>query len=116
MIIMRFCELNNERHGTCYYELYKGEWNPALPEFWRDDSLYIHDDTFYQYPELNKAIKNVIPTFDTYSETAVNKQEWEEIGKLLENSDQDTRDFYAEINEWAEPVLQTHGVFTILGL
>lgn len=113
---MRFCELNNERHGTCYYELYKGEWNPALPEFWRDDSLYIHDDTFHQYPELNKAIKNVIPTFDTYSETAVNKQEWEEIGKLLEDSDQDTRDFYAEINEWAEPVLQTHGVFTILGL
>ena len=113
---MRFCVWNSERHGTCYHELYKGQWDPENPEFWRDDSLYIHDDIFCEYPELQNAIKKVIPSYDSYSETVVTKQNWVEIGVQITNANQDTHDFFNEIDEWAKPVLSTYGMFTILGI
>lgn len=113
---MRFCVLNNERHGTCYHELYSGKWIPENPEFWHEDSIYIHDDTFFEYPELLKAIKRIIPSYDRYSETIVTKQHWLEIGKLIAKTDKDTINFYNEIDEWAKPILSSHGLFTILGI
>ena len=113
---MRFCVLNSERHGTCYHELYKGEWDSDSLEFWSDDSLYIHDDTFNRYPKLQKTINLIIPTYDMYNATAVTKASWEEMGKLIAECDQDTKDFYAEIDEWAKPVLKEYGLFTILGI
>ncbi len=113
---MRFCVLNSERQDTCYHELYKGKWDSEKMEFWRDDSLYIHDDIFVQYPKLIRAIKKAVPSYDAYNETAITAHDWDEIGKLLAECDQDTKAFYAEINEWAGQVLEEYGVFTMLGL
>lgn len=113
---MRFCVLNSERHGTCYHELYKGEWDSEKLEFWSEDSLYIHDDTFLNYPELLKAIMKVVPAYDSYGVTVMTKKCWEEIGALIANANQDAHDFYDEIDEWAKPVLETYGMFTMLGI
>ena len=60
---MRFCVLNSERHGTSYHELYKGQWDPENPEFWRDDSLYIHDDFFNEIDEWAKPVLSTYGMF-----------------------------------------------------
>ena len=113
---MKFCVLNDEREGTCYHEFYKGRWDEDKLEFWRDDSIYVHDNIFWEYPELSDVFKEVVPSYDPFEMIEFSQDDWKKIGLIVKGKKQDTQDFYNELNDWVQPVLQEYGVFTILGI
>ena len=113
---MKYCNYNNEREGTAYHEFYKGKWDQDKLEFWRDDSIYVHDDMFWENPELQNLFREVIPEYSDVEMTEVTADNWAKIGELAKKAETSTLDFYGEIDAWAQPVLQEFGLFTILGI
>lgn len=46
-------------------------------KFYRQDSLYVLDDAFFQFLEL--IFREVIDTFDMFEDTCVSKSDWQKI-------------------------------------
>jgi len=100
--------------STCYHEFYKGKWDGKT--FWREDSILIHDDVLFIHKGFVDAIKFVVPHYDPFNETEIKKDEWIEIGNAIQNDDIESKQLYAEANEWLEHVFLEYDCFTILGL
>ncbi len=68
--------------GTCYFEFCIGKFTG---KYWMDDSLYLYEDSI----ELIEALLiDLIPDFDFYSETVLDKSAWKnfisELKKILQ--------------------------------
>ena len=111
---MKFFIKNSEKTGTCYHEFYKGKWDGST--FWKEDSLLIHDDVMFEHRGFVEAIKMVVPHYDPYKETEINKDAWIKIGNVMQNADTESKEVYYEANAWIEQVFLEHDCFTILGL
>ena len=91
---MKFFIKSSEKKGTCYHEFYKGKWDGST--FWKEDSLLIHDDVMLEHRGFVEAIKKVVSHYDPYNETEINKDEWIEIGNVIQNADKDSKEVYDE--------------------
>ena len=111
---MKYFIHNSEKIGTCYHEFYQGKWDGST--FWKENSLLIHDDIMFEHREFVQAIKMVVPHYDPYNETEINKDEWIKIGNIIQNADKESKEVYNEANKWLEQVFLKYDCFTILGL
>ena len=109
---MRYFVKDEERNGSCYYEYYKGKWDGKT--FWRKDSISIHDDVLYEFPEYEDAIIKVIPTYNPFGETEVYPEQWKAIGEIIK--DAQARVLYMEADVWVRKTFNEYPCFTILGL
>ena len=111
---MKYFVKRSEKKGTCYHEFYKGKWDGST--FWKEDSIFLHDDVMFEQKGFVEAMKKVVPHYDPYKETEIKKDEWIKIGTIMQNADQESKELYDEANEWLEQVFQENNCFTILGL
>ena len=110
---MRFFVKNSEREGTCYHEFYSGEWDGK--SFWKEDSLYLHDDVLDKNVSFENVLRKVI-SFDPLGETKVSKENWEEIGRIIPQDDISSLELYREADLWAKEVFKLYDYFTIIGV
>lgn len=80
-VILKYFVRNIERDGTCYHEFYKGKWDEKT--FWKDDSLFLHDDVMFKNQGFVDAVIDVIPTYDPFGETEITHEIWKKSGRLL---------------------------------
>ena len=110
---MKYFYLDEEREGTCYHEFQKGKWDGQ--SFWRYDSLLIHDDIIYAL-QLDSFLLSVIPTYDVYGETEINKASWNEIYNKALLLGGEIMNAIKEADKWVQKTFETEEVFTILGI
>lgn len=111
---MKYFTVNSERKGTCYREFYKGKWDGAT--FWKEDSIFLHDDILYSCSGFANVLTLIIPRYDPYGETEVSAADWEKIGKAIRQNDRSSVELYEEASVWAAEVFKTEECFTILGI
>lgn len=111
---MKYFITNRERKGTCYYEFYKGKWDGKT--FWKENSLFLHDDVLHENKGFAEALMSVIPNFAPYGKTEISSEDWKNIGKLIFKKDSNCQELYKEANSWVEDVFKTCDCFTILGI
>lgn len=109
---MKYFVFDNERESTNYHEFYKGKWDGKT--FWHPESISIDDNVLYANRNLVDAIIKVIPTYDPFDETEINREQWIQIGELI--TDPQSREVYDEAAAWLSSVWDEYGCFTILGL
>lgn len=111
---MKYFVRKAELSGTCYHEFAMGEWHGET--FWREDSIYLHDDVLYEHAGFAEAITKVIPEYDPYGEVTIDRDQWKMIGCYVENRDAVVVELYREANQWALSAFTKHNVITILGI
>lgn len=104
---------SKDRHGSCYYEFYKGKWDKKT--FWKDDSIYIHGDDWQDCNFVDILIKHA-PDFYPFGETEINQEQWELIKKDAMLSGEKTAKIVTQADEWMIDTFSKHKVFTILGI
>ena len=109
---MKYFVFDHERKGTNYYEFYKGKWDGKT--FWHPKSISIHDDIIFKCPDFVDAIVSVIPDYNPFGETEINKKQWVEIGHKV--TDAESKELYKEASEWLNNIWDEYHCFTILGL
>lgn len=102
-----------DKHGTCYYEFYKGKWDEKT--FWKDDSICIDDDNWFKCDFANILIKYA-PDFDPNNATEINQEQWEHIKCDAVIIGGTAAEIVAEAEEWMIDNFSKHDVFTILGI
>lgn len=110
---MKYCCLNNERQGSCYFEFQKGKQDNWC--FWMDDSLYLHADIVDEL-HISKLLMQVVPYFHYYGATHVSREYWQEVKRLSGEMDSKTQEIIAEIDEWVQNCFLTEKYFTLLGI
>lgn len=78
---MKYFVRNSERDGTCYHEFYKGKWDEKT--FWKEDSLFLHDNVLFKNQGFEDAVMEVIPTYDPFGETEIFLEIWKKSDRLL---------------------------------
>ena len=111
---MRFFVKDNERKNTNYHEFYKGRWDGVT--FGKEDSLSLHDDIMFLNPGFVDAIIEVIPSYDPFGETEISLEEWENIGLVIKNQDDNSIELYNEADVWLREAFKEYGCFTIIGI
>ena len=115
MIKVKYFVAEAQRKGSSYYEFYKGKWDEKT--FWKNDSIYLHDDVLFTVSGFEEAIIEVIPTYAPFGETEVYPEQWREIGKIVQRKQEaEAFDLYLEADEWAQSVFSSYECFTILGI
>lgn len=114
VVTIKYFVKDNERQGTCYHEFYKGKWDGIT--FWKEDSLSLHDDVLCECNGFTEAVLTVIPSYSPFNITEISCAQWYEIGKIIEDKNQQAKALYQEADEWAQKVFETYGCFTILGI
>lgn len=109
---MKYCCTETERNGSCYQELKKGKFDD---KFWSEDSLFLYDD-YVNDLQLYELIIEVVPTYDRYGITEVNKEQWQKMCIVAEKISGETKAVIDEINIWARENFETESIFTILGV
>lgn len=109
---MKYCCTETERKGTCYQQFKKGKFDDT---FWSEDSLLLYDD-YVDELHLYELLIKVVPNYDRYGITEVNKEEWEKIFLVAEEIGGETKVAIDEINIWAKENFKTESIFTILGI
>ncbi|HEY8390362.1 MAG TPA: hypothetical protein VIL26_05370 [Clostridia bacterium] len=104
---------NSQRKGTCYYEFYKGKWDNKT--FWRDDSIFLHDDLMYKAEGFELSLIEVV-NFNAFGETEITLSQWRKIGEIVLDKDITSQEVYKEADIWAQKVFKEYECFTILGL
>jgi hypothetical protein len=110
---MKYFVLSTERHGSCYYEFYKGTWDNKT--FWKSDSIYLHDDVMYNL-NIDKIFACVLTNYDPFGETEVTHLQWKDILKQAQITGGDTYAAILEADQWVSETFVEHNVFTILGI
>ena len=100
-----------DREGTCYMEFMKGEYKNKC---WLDDSILIDEEIFSELL-LHRYIKKIVPEFDYYGITEINRQQWQEIIDIVPD---DSEAFKAlnELSSWAYKTFKEYEIITILGM
>ncbi len=111
---MKYFIENSKRKGTCYHEFCRGKWDGAT--FWKEDSVFLHDDMLDQCGGFVDAILLIIPDYDRYGPTEVSAADWWKIGKAIRQSDRSCLELYEEVSAWAAEVFKSEECFTILGI
>ena len=110
---MKYCCLNNERQGSCYFEFQKGKQDDC--NFWSDDSLYLHADIIDE-SGVGGLFLQTIPHFHYYGGTHVDRETWREVKWCSGKTDDRIQEIITEIDEWVQGCFWTEGSFTILGI
>lgn len=110
---MKYFSTEQERHGTCYHEFYKGKWDEKT--FWKDDSLLLHDDILYTL-KIDDIFFEVNPDYNPYNETEINKEQWEQICKMAKVIGGEVSEAINEADIWGQETFKEYDVFTILGI
>lgn len=109
---MKYFVYDHERKGSNYYEFYKGKWDGNT--FWHPESISLEDDILFECPDFEDAIISVIPTYDPFGVTEINKKQWIEIGHQI--ADAESKELYEEASLWLNTIWDEYHCFTILGL
>ncbi|MCR4903339.1 MAG: hypothetical protein K6A23_10825 [Butyrivibrio sp.] len=100
-----------DSESTCYMEFQRGEYKDKC---WLEDSLNISEGNWNDY-ELSDLMDKVIPSFDYYGITIINKEDWLQIQAAADEND-NWKTVIDEITPWVEQSLDEYGVFTIVGM
>ena len=96
--------------STCYFEFQKGS-KKYKPVFWKEDSLLLDMDVLEEI-ELYK----VIPDFNYYGITIIDKEKWKMIQKNAENESKDIKNAVDELEVWVEENFKEFDYFVIHGI
>ncbi len=107
-----FVELN-DKVGTCYFEFAKGQWDKKT--FWSEDSIYIHGEDLV-HCDFWDIVIDVIPNCNPFGETAITKNQWNDIKKKVLAEGGKSADIVRETEEWIAETFRKHSMFTILGI
>jgi len=97
------------------YEFHKGNWDRGNHEFWKKDSIYMHDDIMYNL-NFDALIHQVVPEYNPFGETKISKAQWMDMGKLAMEIGGEILELVKEADAWVQDAFAEHEVFTILGL
>ena len=111
---MKYFVSKAELSGTCYHEFAMGKWD--CETFWREDSIYLHDNVLYEHAGFTEAVSKVIPEYSPYGEVTITSAQWQMIGRSIEHYDTATVELYHEADQWATAAFENHNVITILGI
>ena len=109
-----------EFNGSDMLEFQHKKQPVSEKKFWNPDSLYVEDAAFYFF--LEDIFKEVVPDFDMFEHTVVEKSQWKEImqldhSKWAGNIDAQTiTDTMNEINEWVKHFIPDDEAFFVLGV
>lgn len=101
-----------QSNTTCYFEFQKGKYNGKC---WRDDSVCISDGLWDEYG-LSELLEKVVPDFDYYGTTEINRAQWNEIVRESKDMQSKCACVIDDVAEWVENCLKTYVCFTILGM
>lgn len=111
---MKYFVTNDERTSTLYHEFYRGKWDEET--FWKEDSLYVHDNTFFDNQGFVEALVEVLTDYSAFGESEVTKEDWDKIGHIIETKSKACKEMYEEASTWAKEVFATFDCFTIIGI
>jgi len=100
-----------KRGGTCYFEFQKGRTGKYEYVCWKEDSLLLHMDIVDRV-ELYK----VIPNFDYYGVTFIDKEKWTIIRSNFENGSEELKEIIGELRPWVEGNFKEYSYFVIHGI
>ena len=103
----------NDKNGSSYYEFYKGKWDEKT--FWKEDSICINDNDFYD-SEFDNIIIKFSPEYNPFGETEITKSQWNQIKSEAILCGGKASEIAIEADEWVIDTFSKHEVFTILGL
>ncbi len=109
---MKYCCTNSQRKGTCYFEFQKGRFND---KHWLSDSLCLDADIFDDL-SLYELFSKVLPEFDYYGITEIDKEKWKQIKLESEVIGGTVKDVIDEIDLWINLAFSTIDTITILGI
>ncbi len=98
--------------STYYFEFQKGKFHN---ECWLPDSLSIHVDLFDEL-KLYDLISSVVPSFDYYGLTEIDRNGWKGIVKQACVIGGKTAQAIKEANEWALKTFSEASIITICGV
>ena len=96
-----------------YWEFFAGEWVYGRDEFWNEGSICIDWEPYF---EIEGIIWDVIPEYNSFGETQINRMQWEEICRKAIQKSEVAAQIVQEADLWATEVWKNHNVFTILGI
>ncbi len=98
--------------GTCYFEFQKGQKRKKYKQvFWKDDSLLLHMDIADKI-----ALYRIIPDFNYYGITVIDKEKWRIIQNNANNEGKTTKAVMGELYSWVEENFNEYDYFLILGI
>jgi hypothetical protein len=106
-------EQRKQSGSTCYFEFQKGGRSGLFGRtvFWQVDSLYLHMDIV---DSINLA--EVIPGFNYYGITIIDKAFWATILNNTENASGVLKEIMNDLCPWAEENFRENKVFVIHGI
>ncbi|MBP3655373.1 MAG: hypothetical protein J6K32_01605 [Clostridia bacterium] len=104
-----------ESGSTCYYEFHKGDWDENTMDFWREDSISLHDDVMYE-SGFDSLIMDHVPEYAPFGTTRISAASWAKIVQAARRTGGEIAELVLEADAWALGVFEEHEVFTILGL
>lgn len=107
---MKYCCLNHQREGSCYFEFQPGQFSQ---QFWGEASIYLSMDWFDRFG-LKQLFAQLIPSFDYYGITPVTRDDW--AGIVLASRGTGAEDVVDELHLWVSACFQTEDIVTILGI
>ena len=110
---MKYCCLNNERQGSCYFEFQKGKQDDW--RFWMDDSLYLHADIVDEL-QIGQLLLQVMPHFHYYGITHISQDQWHEVKQQSSGMNSKTQTAINEIDEWVQDCFLAESCFTLFGI
>lgn len=111
---MKYFIVNSERRGTDYYEFCKGRWDGET--FWKDDSIYLHDDVLYENHDFLSALMKVKPDFDSFGVTEISREDWERLRSEVQSYPDGCREMFMELDTWVMDTFLAYDCFTVLGI
>lgn len=104
-----------ESDSSCFHEFQKGDWDEEKMEYWKPDSINLHDDIMYELA-FDSLIMKVAPEYDPFGETRITKPQQDEIVHLSAEIGGDVAALVIEADKWVQDTFAEYGVFTILGI
>ena len=92
---------------TCYFEFQKGYFHD---EFWADDSLMLHMD-YVDGLGLHACFRDVLPEYDYYDITNVDKKNWERILDYGMNVGGELKECIFELKSWVDECFDDNDCF-----
>ena len=109
---MKYCCLNNQRTGSCYFEFQIGKFRG---QNWRDDSLCLHEETFDRL-NLYQVFAEAIPEFNYFGITEIDREKWGQIILTAHRIGGEVEEVIDEIDSWASSILPATGIMTLIGI
>ena len=98
--------------STLYFEFQKGHFKG---KFWKDDSVYLHTDTFDQLG-LFELFSAIAPDFCYYSTTEISHGQYETLKSTALKLGGEIATVIEELDVWAAECYRTVNCFSILGI